>query len=182
MFAQEYFSPSYFSPLYFAPSGDESGDEPGPPSPIPGYRDRDAYAAILAALKSSGEFGVVAFGLSLVSAVLEAESSPVAVVIPLGWEEEDDADPIVNVRHVRYTLIVSVRNENPLEAYQRLDRLMSIAQNLLDGSDLGGCLPGMTKLRRGRRDVEAPHPEHRVLLAGEFTYLISTQAGHDLTA
>ena len=180
MFAQGYFSPSYFSPMYFASSDSGSGGGTGPPAPTVGYRDRDAYAAIVAILGASGEFADVAFGLPLDRAVISPHRIPLAVVSPAGWVEVDDVDPIVNVRQVSYTLTLVVRGEDGYGRFQQLDRLTSVVQDALDGSDLGGCLPGLTKLRKGRPDPDARHPEQRLILTGEFTYLIFTQAGHDV--
>ena len=52
----------------------------------------------------------------------------------------------------------------PGECYQQLDRLTSVVQDALDGSDLGGgCLPALTKLRRGGLDPSARHPERRMI-------------------
>ena len=181
MFAQTYFSSQYFPPLYFAPTALGGTSPPAPVQP-PGYRDRDAFAAIVAALGTTGEFAAVSIGVPPGRALVGPDRIPLAVVTPEGWEEEDDVDPIVNVRHVSYSLTLIVRGEDVTDRYQQLDRLTSVVQDALDGSDLGGCLPPLTKLRRGRLDPGARHPEQRVILAGEFSYLISTQAGHDTTA
>ena len=179
MFAQSYFSPTYYPPTYFTSPGAGSGP---PPPPASGYRDRDAYAALVAALAATGEFAEVAFGVMMVRAVEGPDRIPLAVVTPSSWAEVDVSDPIIDVRHVSYTLTLVVRDEDAAERFRQLDRLTSIVQDALDGSDLGGCLPALTKIRRGRLDPQARHPEQRMILAGEFTYLISTQAGHDTTA
>ena len=181
MFSPSYFSTAYFPPAYFAPPT-KFVTPPPPPPPPAGYRDRDAFAAIVAALAATGEFADVAFGMTPDRTPLGADRMPLAVVFPAGWDEEDDADPIFNVRHVSYALTLVCRDEDPEGRYQQLDRLTSVAQDALDGSDLGGCLPALTKLRRGRLDPSARHPEQRLTLSGEFSYLISTQAGHDTTA
>ena len=181
MFAQSYFSPQYFSPMYFAPPA--LAGVVTPPAPAAGYRDRDAFGAIVAALVATGGLAEVAIGQPPGRALVGPDRVPLAVVTPEGWEEEDDADPIVNVRHVSYSLTLVVRGEDVMDRYQQLDLLTSVVQDALDGSDLGGgCLPALTKLRRGRPDPGARHPEQRVILSGEFSYLISTQAGHDTTA
>ena len=181
MFAQDYFSSSYFPPVYFASSSEISA-EIDPAVPVSGYRDRDGYAAIVAALKSSGEFAEVVFGLPLNRYAISPDRIPLAVVNPAGWVEEDDVDPIVNVRRVSYTLTLLVRGEDGFGRFQQLDRLTSVVQDILDGSDLGGCLPGLTKLRTGRPDPGARHPEQCLILSGSFTYLIYTQFCHDLTS
>ncbi len=183
MFTKTYFGATYFSPMYFAAS--TAGivvTVPPPPGPR-GYRDRNAFAAIVAALESTGEFAAVLLGSPAYRTLVGADRTPMAVISPTEWDEEDDADPIFNVRHVSYLLTLICRGEIPGERYEQLDRLTSVVQNALDGSNLdGGCLPALTKFRRGRPDLSARHPEQRILLEGEFTYLISTQAGHDTTA
>jgi hypothetical protein len=175
MFPTDYFSPSFFSPFYFSPTTTASA----PTAPAPGYRDRDAFAAIIAALEASGEFATVVIGSPLDDRVT-AGNDPWALVTPTEWEEGDDADPIVCVRRVSFTLTIVVRHEDPGERFQRLDRLTAVAQDAIDGSDLnGGCLPALTRLRRGRLDDRPRHPEQRVTLSGEFSYLITAYNGHD---
>lgn len=180
MFAQTYFSSRYFPPLYFASTALATVGPP--PVTGAGYRDRDGFAAIVAALAATGELAEVAIGQPPGRPLVGADRVPLAVVTPEGWEEEDDTDPIVNVRHVSYSLTLVVRDEDVIDRYQQIDLLTSVVQDALDGSDLGGgCLPALTKLKRGRFDLGARHPEQRVILAGEFSYLIFTQAGHDTT-
>jgi len=182
MFTESYFSAAYFSPMYFAAPG-TGNVVSAPPPPPPGYRDRDAFAAIVAALESTGEFAAVVLGSPADRALVGADRAPMAVVSPTDWDEEDDADPVFNVRHVSYTLTLICRGEDHEVRYEQLDRLTSVVQDALDGSDLaGGCLPALTKFRRGRPDPSARHPEQRLVLAGEFTDLINTQAGHDTSA
>ena len=50
---------------------------------------------------------------------------------------------------------------------------------MINGSDLGGgCLSPLTRVRRGAFDPAAVYPEQRVVLQGEFTYLIPSPNDH----
>jgi hypothetical protein len=156
--------------------------------PAPPYRDRDAYAAILSALKATGVFAEVDFGTSLDEAAIAADRVPLTVVTPVEWAELDDADPMVYLRRVVFSLVIVVRDEDASQRFEQLDRLTSVVQDAIDGSDLGGgCIPALTVIRRGRYSVMrrgnssalSNHPEQRVSLIGEFTYLIPAQIGHD---
>lgn len=180
MFTQPYFSPMYFPPPYFSPPG--AGAVVLPPTQRR-YRDGDAFAAILAALEGTREFADVVLGTTAERAALGADRVPIALVFPGSWDEEDDADPITNVRHVAYTITLVCRDEDPMGRYQQLDRLTSIIQDALEGSDLdGGCLPALTRVRRGRYLPSSHHPELRVVLSGTFTYLTSARVGQVTTA
>lgn len=177
MFPTQFFSPSFFSPYYFTPT--ELATVAAPTPVAPGYRDRDAFAALIAVLETTGAFAAVVIGPPLDDRV-NAGNDPWALVTPTEWEEDDDVDPIVSVRRVSFTLTIGVRHEDPGERFQRLDRLTAIAQDAIDGTDLnGGCMPALTRLRRGRLDDRPQHPEQRVILSGEFSYLISSYSGHD---
>jgi hypothetical protein len=173
-----YFAPTFFSPFYFPPlSPPGSGVSE---LTVLGYRDRDAYAAIIAALVVTGEFAEVVFGCPIDHTSIGADRFPLAVIVPSDWAEVDDVDPTVNVRRVTYTLTLVVRDEEAGQRFQLLDRLTSVVQDAIDGADLnGGCLGALTKLRRGRFESRPKHPEQWVVLTGEFAYLVPTEAGHD---
>jgi hypothetical protein len=143
------------------------------------YRDADAFSAMVATLASTGVFADVLFGTNPDRMSAGADLSPVAVITPEAWVEIDDADPNVIVRHVSFNLSLIVRDENPEWRFDELDRLSCIALNALDGSDLGGgSLPSMTRLQRGRYDSNSRHPEQRLEVLGEFTYLIASPISH----
>src|SRR5262249_39462720 len=143
------------------------------------YRDRDAYAAIVAALAATGEFAEVVFAVPLDHAPIGAGRSPLAVVVPDDWTEVDDVGGTGLVRHAPYALTLAVRDEDPQARFQRLDRLTSVVQNAIDGTDLGGgCLTTLTRIGSGRYDPAPRHPEQRVTLAGRFAYLIASASGH----
>lgn len=167
-----YFAPSYFPPSYFSPLVPSAPVEPTPST----YGDLDAYGAILGLLRGTKSFDAVLF--SGPSDRHPAGSGPIAVatVVPEGWEEFDEVDPTVVLRRVNFSIELTVRDGDPLDRFGRLGQLESIARRALDGSDLGGgCLPGLTRLRRGRYDRRSLPPEQAARVDGEFTYLIQAR-------
>jgi hypothetical protein len=175
----QYFSPTYFSPFYFSPLLVQTGGGTGTGSVSP-FRDRDAFDAIIAALVNTGEFAGVVFGTTPDRMTAGADLTPVAIITPESWTELDDVDPIVIVRQVSYALTLAVRGEDPTARYEQLDLLSCIVLNVLDGLDLGGaCLPDLTKIRAGRYEAVARHPEQRLVMSGEFCFLIPAFNGHN---
>jgi hypothetical protein len=170
-----YFAPSYFSAYYFPPL---LGDDSLTPGTTP-YSDQDAYTAMITALEGTGVFADVAFGTTADQRQGGADLIPAAVITPVWWSEVDDVDPSVVVRQVTFDLTLIVRDEDPFMRFKSLDRLTALAQNAIDGTDLGGgCLPALTLLRRGGYDPSPVYPEQRVVLRGEFTYLVPNLNGH----
>ncbi len=184
-----FFPPNYFTPFYFYPlvfSGESGGGSGGGSSgggeSTTGYRDTDAYAAIVTLLKETDEFAAVFFGSPPDQRPGGADALPAAVVTPDVWAEIDDSDPTVLVRRVMFAVSVIVREDDPFLRFALLDRLSSVVQNTLDGSNLGGgCLPSLTKTRRGHFQAGVGFPEQSIVIQGEFTYLISTFDGHSTT-
>jgi hypothetical protein len=171
-----FFAPAYFSPFYFPPlaAGGNSGSAGLP------FRDYDVFSWLAAALKSTGEFADVLLGTTARRVTVGAGRSPIAVVTPEGWSESDPSDPTLLVREVAFTITIVVRDEEPSERYEALDRLTCIAQNVIGGSDLGGMvLSPLTRLHRGRLDPDSTPPAQGVVLSGEFTYLVPSATGHD---
>jgi hypothetical protein len=174
----QYFAPSFFSPSYFPPLVVQAGGTNG--AAISPYRDGHAFDAILAALINTGEFAAAVFGATPDRIVAGSDATPLAVIAPETWVELDDVDPIVIVRQVAFSLVIVVRGEEPAARYGQLDRLSCVVLNAVDGLDLGGaCLPTLTRIRRGRYESDSKHPEQRLLLTGEFTYLIPSLNGHN---
>lgn len=168
-----YLAPDYFTPTYFA------SIDPGGLLPAAGvYRDRDAFAAILAALSATREFAGVAFPGPIERTAVGSEVRPLVALTPGRFEEQDDADPTSLLRRVSYRLTIAVRDDDDFAGFDRLDRLARLVRDTLDGSSLGGgCLPGLTRLRRGALDPQVPYPEQRLVLDGEFSYPIARAAG-----
>jgi hypothetical protein len=171
-----YFAATYFSPFYFPSLAFERQET------LSGYRDRDAFTALVTALYNTSEFSDIILGRAIDQSALGADRTPLAVIVPTQWSELDDADPTVNLRQVTFTLTIVVRDDDADQRFQLLDRLTSIAQNAIDGIDLdGGCLPCLTKVHSGHYEPQSRHPEQRVILTGAFSYLVSTNSRHDTT-
>jgi hypothetical protein len=169
-----YFAPTYFAPTYFTPLA--PAPVPTPPAP-PGssaYGDADAYAAILAALEATGAFESVLFAIPPDRLALAAAATPLVSLVPEGWEEFDDVDPTAILRRVSFALYLLVRDDDPLARLSGLARLDAAAHTALEGSGLGGCLPGLTRLRRARYDMRSLHPEQAARIDGEFTYILGS--------
>jgi hypothetical protein len=103
--------------------------------------------------------------------------SPRGTIPTIGTMPTDVSIP----RAVAWTLTLFVRQSDPESRDREADRLANVAQNVLDGQSLAGItLPGLTKIRRGRWE-RSPAPERRLVLMGEFTYLVNAFDGHDTT-
>ena len=172
-----YYAPTYFSPYFFAPLGPSSSGGPGEPTNQ--FRDRDVFASIIGILNYTSEFFAVILGEPDELGKLGASQSPLIIITPFQWEERDDVDPVTLFRRVQYHLTLVVRDEEPENRYDLLDRLSSVVQNALDGSSLnGGCLPALSKIREGRFDKTSCYPEQRLAMQGEFTYLVANFQNH----
>jgi hypothetical protein len=172
-----FFSPSFFSPYYLAPLALLQSLSIG--APMGSFRDRDVFDAISAALSATGEFADIVFGETIEQGTFGADRVPLAVLTPVHWEESDDSDPTALIRRVAYRLTIAVRDEEPGSRFDSLDRLSSLVQNTLDGTPLnGGCLPALTKLHRGQYDPTSRHPEQRLILQGEFSYIVGSFQSH----
>jgi hypothetical protein len=171
-----YFAPTFFSPFYF-PSLVGSGTGGGGSTPS-SYRDKDAFEAIVQALEATGEFAQVFFGTTMDQRLGGADLTPVAVVAPDGWSEDDETDPAVFVRRVGFVVTVAVRDSDSVFRFDQADRLSCVVQNAVDLNDLdGGCIAALTKTRSGRTVITADYPEEQVEIRGEFAYFISTPNG-----
>ncbi len=168
-----YFAPSYFAPLFFGPTGTPGGVAPDPaPGPPEAYGDGDAYEALIALLEGTMAFDSVLFGVPLDGRAPASAGTPLASLVPVGWEESDEFDPVAILRRVGFSLWLLVRDDDPSARADRLGRLESAARAAIRGSGLGGCLPALTWLRRGGYDASSLHPEQAVRLDGEFSYMI----------
>jgi hypothetical protein len=168
-----YFAPTYFAPTFFSPYA------PTQPLPTPSGSappgDRDAYAAILAALDATGAFESVLFASPLERLTLGAAATPLASVVPEGWEEFDEVDPTAILRRVSFRLELLVSDDDSFARFELLDALESAARGAIEGSGLGDvCLPALTWLRRSRYDPRSLPPEQASRLDGEFTYIIGS--------
>lgn len=181
MFPPDDFAPRYFPRAYF-PGPATHFPPPGGLVPMAAYRDRDAYRAIVGALSATGEFAQVVFATPPDSAAIGADRLPLAVVTPTGWAQADDVNLTSAVRTASYYLTLVARDEDPQARFERLDRLANIAQNAIEGTDLaGGCTPTLTRFKAGKFDPRSPHPELRLCVAGEFSYIVAPVNTHDTT-
>lgn len=133
--------------------------------------DFDALTRIETLLRESGEFALVAFPERSSRANPPAQLTPSVGIVPVSWRESDDANPDVVLRVVQFDLVLTVRSVDVRAGVQRLFRLATIAQNRLDGSDLGGqTLQGRTRVSIGVLDQNSTSPELKLTLRGEFAY------------
>ncbi len=95
-----YNAPTYFPPSYFY--GASSAIVPVLPGL--GY-DQSAYAALLALIEATGAFEEVIFGAATQRSQAGADTYPLAVLTPKGWEESDDVDPTSIVRRESFSII-----------------------------------------------------------------------------
>ena len=93
------------------------GKEWSPPAAPSGYRDINAFAAIITALAATGEFADVVLGGTIDQEASGAARVPLAAIVPGQWTESDDVDPCSLVRHVVYQLVILVRDEDSIRAY-----------------------------------------------------------------
>ena len=167
-----YNAPTYFPPTYFADGTTGSSPPPIVSQVIPG-RDGECYGALVALVEATDLFDSVVFGDPSRRSGPGADSNPIAIITPRGWEEADDADPVLYARRVTFTIRIVIRVEDDFSPFDRLDRLTTAVQAQVDRSDLNGqCLPALTKIRAGRYQSSSVYPEWSVDLDGEFVLLI----------
>ena len=182
MFPPDAFAPRFFTRAYFPGPATNFPPPGGTVPPMAAYRDRDAYRAIVGALVATGEFAQVVFATPPGSAAIGADRLPLAIVTPTAWAQADDANLTSAVRIASYSLTLVVRDEDPQARYERIDRLSNVAQNAVEGTDLnGGCTPTLTRFKVGEFDPKSPHPELRLCIAGEFSYVVAPVNTHDTT-
>jgi hypothetical protein len=172
-----YNAPTYFPPSYFYAGG--ATPVIVPVTPVPCGRDGASYAALLSLVEATGAFEEVIFGASTQRSEAGADSYPLAVVTPRGWEDDDDFDPALIVHRVSFAITIVVKSQDGGFLYDQLDCLSSIVQGVVDRSDLGGtCLPPLTRIRAGRYESSTHYPEQAVDLDGEFSSLVDPLANN----
>lgn len=153
------------------------------PAAATGVRDWLILEAIQQALDATQQFDGVYLSELPEQHGRSAQETRVAIVLPLDWQEVDDADGPTGVEDVvrmRYQLVLLVRNEDPVERDRDLDRLLGVCKNEIDGVELipGQTFPGWTKLRSGKWEPAAA-PERRMTVVGECAYLVVGDDQHD---
>jgi hypothetical protein len=177
-----YNAPTYFPPSYFYDGGGVSST-PVLGVPEPQGRDQAAYAALLGLMQATGVFEEVVYGAATQRSQAGADSYPLAVLTPRGWEEFDDYDPTSIVRRVTFGITIVVRCHEGCPQFDQLDRLSSSLLSVVDFSDLNGsCLPFLTRVRAGRYEFSAHYPEQSLALEGEFFSIIDPLANVPATS
>jgi hypothetical protein len=169
-----YNAPTYFPPAYFY--GPSLSVIPVVPPPDPEGPDQAPYAALIALLAGAGIFEDVIFGAATRRSRAGADTYPLAVLTPKGWEEVDDVDPTSIVRRVTFSITVVVKSQGDEAEFDRLDRLSNAIKNVVNGSNLNGtCLPALTRIRAGHYLYTTHNPEQSIDLEGEFSSIIDPQ-------
>ena len=170
-----YNAPTYFTPYYFywpSSTGLVNPIVPNPTSPVGG--DQDSYCALVELLRATGVFEDVIFGASTQRSQAGADTYPLAVLTPKGWEESDDFDPSSIVRRETFSITVVIKSEDDLPQFDRLDYLAFAIKRTVDRSDLNGtCMPALTRIRSGHYDFAGHYPEQSIGLDGEFSTIIA---------
>ena len=167
---QPYNAPTYFAPSYFY--GPSSVVVVGPPPP-PVVGNQDPYRALIASLNSTGAFEEVIFGAAAQRSQAGADTYPLAVLTPQGWEEADDVDPVSIVRRTTFSISIVVTSQDGLPRFEQLDQLSTAVKAAIDGSNLDGtCLPALTRIRSGHYVYVNHYPEQCLELEGEFSMII----------
>lgn len=156
-----------------------------PVGPIPPPRDADIIDAIIAALRATKAFDEVAWGETPERWGRGADKSALATVEPSGWQEIDEWDDEPDDSGLGYTvrstftLTLYSRSSDPRTRDRRVDRLLNVAKNAIDGNGFGGLtIPDLTLLRSGKYQPAA-NPERRMIVVGEYAYLVDGSPNHD---
>ena len=168
-YAATYFAPAYFygGPITSAPAG----------VPQPTGRDSSYYSALISLLETIDLFDAVIFGDPTSGSAAGANTHPLAIVTPKGWEETDETDPVLWVRRVSFTIRIIIQVDGALAPFDQLDQLATAVQSQVDQANLGGqSLAALTRIRAGRYGTSSTYPEWSIDLDGEFTVLIDSQA------
>jgi hypothetical protein len=167
-----YNAPTYFAPTYFYGPSSTTAVVPVTPTPI--VINQDPYLELLASLQAIGLFEEVIFGAATQRSQAGADTYPLAVLTPKGWEESDDYDPTSIVRRVTFSITVVVKSEDDLPQFEALDQLSTAIKKAVDGSSLDGtCLPALTRIRSGHFVYSNHYPEQSIELEGEFSSIIN---------
>jgi hypothetical protein len=190
-----YNAPTYFAPSYFygpssstvnvpvAPDPTPTPDPAPTPTPVPVGGVHESYSTLIALLEATGVFEDVIFGAAIQRSQAGADTYPLAVLTPQGWEESDDVDPTSIVRRMTFSITVVVTSQDALPQFDELNRLSSAITKAVDGSDLAGtCLPALTRIRSGHYVYSNRNPEQSIDLEGEFSSVINPVANVPATS
>ena len=174
-----YNAPTYFPSSYFY-------GVPTPPVEVPvvtpvvpdlQWPDQPSYLAMLGLLDATGVFEDVIFGAANQRSQAGADTYPLAIVTPKGWEESDDFDPVLIIRRATFSITIVVKDQDGFPRFDLLDSFSSAVKGVVDRSSLGGtCLPALTRIRAGRYEYSNHHPEQSIDLEGEFSSIVDPLA------
>jgi hypothetical protein len=168
-----YNASTYFAPSYFYGPSSASDSVPVVPMPTPVRGDHNSYLTLIELLNATGMFEEVIFGAATQRGQAGADTYPLAVLTPKGWEESDDVDPTSIVRRVTFSITVVVTSQDGLPQFDQLNRLSCAIKTAIDGSNLDGtCLPALTRIRSGHYVYSNHYPEQSIDLEGEFSSII----------
>jgi len=138
-------------------------------------RDRDIFLAIKAALDARNIFDAVLLHQPATNARAAADQNPVVTIKRTDVAEASRwGNPITLERTVKYDLTISIRDEEHEDRFERMELLESVVINALDGQAwVGVCLSDRSLISRGTDDPRARHPEQRVVMKGQFTYILT---------
>jgi len=143
------------------------------------YSDTDAFDSIADALLDSGSFELVVIDEPSALKTLGPGDYPAVILSPGPWSETPDETPPAVTRQVSFRMVLVTSGDTPRNRLHAVDRLANLAIALIDGSDLGGCIPRLTKLERGEiRSLTEPNLAVSDLV-GSFTYLIPDTNARD---
>lgn len=129
------------------------------------------YLAICEALKATGVFEAVLFGM-YPEEIPTAESYPMATIRPTAFERLDAGDPIEPQRVERFAVEIRLKQEEGqggLATYAKLNQLVTIAAQAVQNLAAEGTIPGLTMLRAGK--YAEKYPTITATIEGEFSYL-----------
>lgn len=147
-------------------------------------RDADVIDAVIAALRATRAFSEVAWGEIPERHGRSADMSALATVEPTGWTEIDlwDSEPAsdeLGYEHQgTFTIVLYSRHNDPRIRDRRLDRLLSFAENAVNGKSFGLPLVGDKTILKNGRYSPASHPERRMTVQGEYSFLVDGSTSH----
>lgn len=167
-----YLAPRYFATNYFKAAS------PVLPRASTVVTDRLIFRRICSILDGTRRFGRILLAASDRPTPIPFHFYPLAIVQPSRWVETEDATATELIKSVHFLITLSVRHTGAIAGFEELDKLTCLAQNLLDGSDLGGiALPELTRLSRGA--MRPSRGELRVVLEGVAAYVVNRVSGRD---
>jgi hypothetical protein len=148
------------------------------------YRDRGYLKLIAGLLRDTNQFEAVTTSGPPEDAGQSAEHLRLAGLEVASFAEESlasEASDVSQLRTVSYRLSLYVRDPDPDARDDEIDRLASVAANVLTGVALGGqSIAELSRLGRGQYQA-ATSVERRLQMQGTFAYVIDGRADRIVT-